>query len=106
MVEELSNLVVRVKTVAQEVGTSATHTSEQMTELVQIADKQLQQIAAAAKQAEQMAQSGRRAAERIQVLDGAANAARMTAQSGRQSVLRTVEGMERINANVQETARQ
>ena len=106
MVEELSNLVVRVKTVAQEVGSSATHTSEQMTELVQIADKQLQQIAAAARQAEQMAQSGRRAAERIQVLDEASNAARITAQNGRQSVLRTVEGMERINANVQQTASQ
>jgi methyl-accepting chemotaxis protein len=106
MVEELNNLIVRVKTVAQEVGPSATHTSEQMEELVQIADRQIRQVVAAARQAEQMAQSGRRAAERIQILDRTANEARVVAQSGRQSVQQTVEGMQRINANVQETTRQ
>jgi methyl-accepting chemotaxis protein len=106
MVEELSNLVVRVKTVAQEVGNSATHTSEQMEELVQIADQQIRLVSAAARQAEQMAQASRRAAERIQILDRTANEARAAAQNGRQSVQQTVEAMERVNTNVQETASQ
>jgi methyl-accepting chemotaxis protein len=105
MAAALSNLVVRVKTIAQEVGRSATSTEEQMVELVRVADTQLQRMAVATQQVEQMSQSSQRAAERVKVLDEAASAARLTAQSGRRTVQRTVEGMGRINKNVQETAR-
>ncbi|MBV9230967.1 MAG: HAMP domain-containing protein, partial [Chloroflexi bacterium] len=106
MVEELSNLVVRVKTVANEVEFSATNTSERMTDLVNIADTQIQQIAVAAKQIEQMAQSSHRAAEKVQILEEAANEARYSAYNGLGTVQRTIERMDRINSNVQDTARQ
>ena len=105
MAAALSNLVVRVKTMAQEVGRSATSTEEQIAELVRIADTQLQRMAVATQQVEQMSQSSQRAAERVKALDEAANSTRLTAQGGRSTVQRTVEGMGRINKNVHETAR-
>ena len=106
MVEELSNLVVRVKMVAQEVELSATNTSKRMIELVRIADSQIQQIGVAAEQVEQMAQFSGKAAERVQRLDEAAGEARLSAHNGLSTVQRTIERMGRINTNVQETASQ
>lgn len=106
MVGELSNLIIRVKRVALEVGSSASNTYRQMTDLVRVSDGQLHQMSIVAGQVEQMTQSSRRAAERILVLDKAASAARLSAQSGRRTVERTIEGMERINTNVQQSARQ
>lgn len=106
MVEELSNLVVRVKMVAQEVELSATNTSRRMIELVRIADGQIQQISVAAEQVEQMAQFSGKAAERVQLLDEAAGEARLSAHNGLNTVKRTIERMGRINTNVQETASQ
>ncbi len=106
MIEELSSLIVRVKAVSRDVGLSANQTYEQMIELVRIADSQLQQIIGAAGHAEQMAQSSRRAAERIQVLDESSSAARLSAQSGRATVQQTIEKIERIDTNVQASARQ
>src|SRR2546421_7490538 len=104
MVEELGSLVVRVKMVAHEVENSTTMTFERMTQLVESADTQIQQIGEAGLVIEHMADSSRQVAERAQTLYTIAREARQTAQNGRESVQQTVEGMGRINAYVQETA--
>jgi len=104
MVEELSSLVVRVKMVAQEVDNSTTMTFEHMTQLVETADMQIKQIATAAVEVEHMAYTSRQVAERAQSLYSIAREARKTAEIGRSSVQQTVEGMERIHENVQDTS--
>ncbi len=104
MVEELGSLVVRVKMVAQEVENSTTMTFERMSQLVESADMQIQQIGAAAVEVERMSASSRQVADRAQSLYAVAREARQTAQTGRASVLQTVEGMGRINSYVQETS--
>jgi methyl-accepting chemotaxis protein len=104
MVEELGSLVVRVKMVAQEVENSTTMTFERMTQLVETADTQIKQIAAAAVEVERMADSSRQVAERAQVLYGVAREARQTAEAGRGAVQQTVEGMGRIHEYVLDTS--
>lgn len=104
MVEELSSLIIRVKTVAHEVENSTSLTFDRMAQLVESADMQIHQIAQAATEVERMANSSRQVAERAQVLYGVAREARQTAENGRRSVHQTVEGMGRIHKNVQETA--
>jgi methyl-accepting chemotaxis protein len=104
MVEELSSLIVRVKMVAREVESSTTMTYERMSQLVEADDIQIQQITNAAVEVERMADSSRQVADRARVLYNVAREARQTAQTGRDSVRQTVEGMGRINENVQETS--
>jgi methyl-accepting chemotaxis protein len=104
MVEELGSLVVRVKMVAHEVESSTTMTYERMSQLVEVADTQINQITGAAVEVEQMADSSRQVAERAQVLYGVAREARQTAETGRGAVLQTVEGMGRIHEYVQDTS--
>lgn len=104
MVEELSSLVVRVKMVAHEVENSTTMTFERMSQLVENADLQIQQIGTATVEVERMAESSRQVADRAQSLYAIARDARTTAANGRESVLQTVEGMGRIHTYVQDTA--
>ena len=104
MVEELSSLVVRVKMVSQEVENSTTQTFERMTQLVENADIQIQQIGEAAIEVEHMADYSRQVADRAQSLYVIAREARQTAESGRASVGQAVEGMGRIHSYVQDTA--
>jgi len=105
MIGELSNLVVRVKTVAQQVEISTINTYEQMVQLVRNADVQIGQIATAAQEVEIMATSSRQVAERVQVLDGAAREAHFSAHQGRNTVQETMEGMSHIFDNVHTTAK-
>ncbi|HEU5374441.1 MAG TPA: methyl-accepting chemotaxis protein [Ktedonobacteraceae bacterium] len=104
MVEELGSLVVRVKMVARDVEESTTMTSDRMTELVEGADRQIQQIANAAIEIERMALNSQQVANRAQALASSAREARLSAQGGRQAVQQTIEGMGRIYTNVQETS--
>src|SRR5205807_1675366 len=83
MVEELGSLVVRVKMVAHEVENSTTMTFERMTQLVESADTQIQQIGEAGLVIEHMADSSRQVAERAQTLYTIAREARQTAQNGK-----------------------
>ena len=75
-----------------------------MTELVENADIQFQQIGEAAIEVEHMADYSRQVAERAQSLYVIAREARETAETGRQSVAQAVEGMGRIHSYVQDTA--
>ena len=104
MIEELSNLVVRVKMVAGEVENGTALTLERMTQLVSSADTQISQIRQATNEVEQMARSSSQVAERAQNLYNSALEARQTAQAGRQSVQLSVEGIGRIQDYVQDTS--
>jgi methyl-accepting chemotaxis protein len=104
MVEELGGLVIRVKMVAGEVAGSTIKTYERMTQLVEDAEVQIQQIGEASVGVEYMNKVSQQVAQRANVLYNSARDARMTADTGRQAVSQTVIGMGRINENVQETA--
>ncbi|MBA2396241.1 MAG: HAMP domain-containing protein [Ktedonobacteraceae bacterium] len=104
MVEELGSLVIRVKTVAHEVAFSTTAILDRMTQLVERGDIQIKQISGAAVEVERVAMSSQQVAERAQRLYDVARIARQDAQIGRESVQQAIEGMGRINDNVQETA--
>ncbi|QBD80135.1 HAMP domain-containing protein [Ktedonosporobacter rubrisoli] len=104
MVEELGSLVVRVKMVASEVEKSTTSILDRMTQLVENADGQINQMTEAAIEVERMSSSSRQVAERSQVLYDVARIARQDAQVGREAVQQAIEGMGRTNENVQATA--
>src|SRR6266571_679102 len=104
MVEELSSLIVRVKMVAHEVENSTVTILDHMTQLVENGDIQLQQIANATAGVEHIAGSSRHVAERAQVLYKIARETRLNAQSGRASMNQSLQGIERIHENVQDTA--
>ncbi|HEX7737239.1 MAG TPA: methyl-accepting chemotaxis protein [Ktedonobacteraceae bacterium] len=104
MVEELSSLVVRVKKVAHEVQESTSLTTDRMAELVETSDRQIQEIAHAAMEIERMANNSQQVANRAMALASSAREARISAQGGRQAVQQTIEGMGRIQNNVQQTS--
>ncbi|GAC1397137.1 MAG: hypothetical protein NVSMB49_02360 [Ktedonobacteraceae bacterium] len=104
MVEELSSLIVRVKMVANEVDSSTALILDRMTQLVKTGDAQINRITESAIEVEHMAASSRQVAERSQLLYNVARVARQDAQGGRESLQQAVEGMGRINENVQLTA--
>ena len=104
MVEELGSLVVRVKKVAREVEESTNMTTDRMSELVETADRQIQEIAGAAMEIERMAINSQQVVQHTLGLASSAREARISAQGGRQAVQQTIEGMGRIYVNVQETS--
>ncbi len=104
MVEELGSLIVRVKMVANEVDNSTVTILDRMTQLVESGDEQIHQISEAAIEIEHMSADSRQVAERSQVLYDVARIAREDANGGRDAVRQAVEGMGRINENVQLTA--
>ncbi|GHO86771.1 methyl-accepting chemotaxis protein [Dictyobacter formicarum] len=104
MIEALGSLVVRVKSVAGEVASSTSKILNCMTQLVETDNSQLQQIARASSEVEQMAASSRNVADRSRVLFDVANIARQDTQLGREAIVQVMEGMGRINNNVQITA--
>lgn len=104
MVEELGSLVVRVKSVAQEVENSTEAIFERLTRLVETGDIQLAQIGGATVEVEHLADSSRQVAGRTQNLFNVAYTARANAEGGREAVQQAVQGMERIHENVQTTA--
>jgi methyl-accepting chemotaxis protein len=104
MIDELASLVVRVKMVASEVDTTTISIFRRMAQLVETDKAQLVQIAAANSQIELMTASSHKAAERAQALHSVARVAGKNAQTGREAVRQTIEGMGRINENVQTTA--
>lgn len=104
MVEELGSLVVRVKKVAREVQESTNLTTDRMAELVETSDRQIEEIAHAALEIERMANNSQEVTRRALALATSARDARISAQGGRQAVQQTIEGMWRIQSNVQQTS--
>ncbi|HLZ63526.1 MAG TPA: methyl-accepting chemotaxis protein [Ktedonosporobacter sp.] len=104
MIKELGGLVIRIKVVAHEVENLTVMTVERMTQLVELADTQIQQIATSTQEVRHMAASTRQVAERAQKLHNISLETRQVAQNGRHSVQQTVEKMGHIVENVHLTA--
>ena len=104
MIEELSNLVVSVKVVADDVANSTTSILDCMTQLVDTDNVHLQKIDKSSNEVESMAASSRKVAERAQILFDVARVARRDAQIGREAVEQARGGMGRIGENVQVTS--
>jgi methyl-accepting chemotaxis protein len=104
MIEELSNLVVSVKIVADDVSDSTTSILDCMTQLVETDNIHLQKIGKSSNEVESVAASSRKVAERAQILFDVARVARRDAQMGREAVEQAMGGMGRIGENVQETS--
>lgn len=104
MSQDLSDLVVNVKTLARGVQNATLQLFGYMEELVDRADMQSQQMVGATTEAGNMAASSRRVAERAQSLYSVAYEARQIALGGRKAVQQTVDGMARINDNVRATS--
>jgi methyl-accepting chemotaxis protein len=104
MIRELSNLVIRVKVVAQQVETLTATTQSRMSELVKINDHQILEMTNAVATMQQMSDSTRKVTERTQTLYMFARETRQTAYNGRGAVQQTVTGMKHISENVQTTA--
>jgi methyl-accepting chemotaxis protein len=103
MIKELSNLVVRVKMVAQEVDRLTTTTLEHMTQLVEIGDHQIVRINSAGAEVEHMENLTRQVSERARVLYNIAVETRQIAEMTRGAVQHTMNGMRYVHENVQET---
>jgi methyl-accepting chemotaxis protein len=104
MAEELSTLVVHVKTLTRGVQHATLQLFGYMEQLVDSADGQIQQISRAAAEVSNVASSSREVADRAHTLNTVAFEARQIAQRGRMSLQQTFDGMERINANVRVTS--
>ena len=104
MIEELSNLIVSIKDVSQEVARSTTIVLERMTQMVHTDGIQINRMDAASIEVERMTALSRQVAERAQSLYQVAVTARQNAQSGRNAVQEAIEGIGRIQSNVRATA--
>jgi methyl-accepting chemotaxis protein len=104
MTQELSDLVIRVKVLAKEVGTTTRIAFEHMTQLVQISTQQNQQIIAAATKVADTATASKNVAKRIRLLSEITHNAHDTAQSGRNVVQQAMAGTERISQKVRLTS--
>jgi methyl-accepting chemotaxis protein len=104
MIEELSNLVVSVKVVADDVANSTTSILDCMTQLVETDNLHLHKIGKSSNEVESMAASSRKVAERAQILFDVARVARRDAQIGREAVEQAMGGMGRIGENVKLTS--
>ncbi|GCE13800.1 methyl-accepting chemotaxis protein [Tengunoibacter tsumagoiensis] len=104
MTEELSNLVVRVKSLAHDVENATSQSYQHMDQLVQGAGLQIQQINSATSEVGTMTTASKQVAERAHILAAVAQEASQTAQDGRTAVQQTVEGIDRIGTNVRATS--
>jgi methyl-accepting chemotaxis protein len=106
MVEELSNLVVNVKTMARGVQMSTLQVFGYIEQLVDSTDAQTQQINKAAGEIDTMATTSRKMAERAHGLYDQAQEARQIVLEGRKTIRRTVNSIERVNDNIHTTSAQ
>ncbi|GAC1366425.1 MAG: hypothetical protein PVS3B1_02070 [Ktedonobacteraceae bacterium] len=104
MIRELSSLVVRVKSVSNEVDKLTATTLECMQLLVSVSEHQIQQTATSEQEVQYISNLTRQMAERSRTLSKIANETRLTARDGRVAVQQTIEGMGRINENVLTTS--
>lgn len=104
MVEALGSLIVRIKMVSQDVAHSTNVVFMLMARLVEMANVHLNQISQAAASVEHMANASRHVAERANSLFTKSYETRQSAHVGREAARKAIEGMGRINENVQTTS--
>jgi len=104
IIRELSGLIVRVKVVSNEVDKLTATTLEWMKQLVSVGDDQIKQISVSEQEIQYMSNLSRQTADNSRILSNIANDTRQSALDGRIAVQKTVEGIGRINENVQATS--
>jgi methyl-accepting chemotaxis protein len=104
MTEELSTLVINVKTMARGVQASTLQVFGYIEQLVDSTEVQNRQIHKTATDIESMANFHRKAAERAAVLYKKAQEAHETVLDGRTMIQRAINSIERVNDNVHTTS--
>jgi methyl-accepting chemotaxis protein len=104
MVDELSELVARVRSVAMSMEHSTLTTQRDMFLLLNGADRQRSSIEQTALTVEGMAQASLEVVERAKQLNQAASRARQAAQEGRGTVQQILRGVAQISQKTQESA--
>lgn len=105
MIGELRRVIEEVNETTAAVTTTSTRISESSNTLAMSSEDQAQQIADTAGAVEEMAVSIQQVSENAQVSATVAREARQNAQAGSEAVAATIEGMNRIRQEVQETSR-
>lgn len=105
MISELRAIVASVNETTTEVSTASSEIARSSSTLADSSEFQAQQIADAATAIEDMALSIQQVSENAALGSNVAGEARHNAQRGAESVRATIEGMQRIRQEVQETSR-
>jgi methyl-accepting chemotaxis protein len=103
VVTELGGIVIKFKTLANEVERSTIQAYDDMLQVVEDTDQQIQQITSATAQVLEMANASRHVAERAQSLSVVGNEAYLTALNGRHSVAKATDGINHISVHVDST---
>jgi methyl-accepting chemotaxis protein len=105
MIEELAKVVGRVQSTTQQVIGATRRILERTSELTRGAEAQFAQTAIASEQVEDLAAFILRAARNATLSASAAQDALNSSREGQGAVVKTIEGMQHIRDNVQETSK-
>lgn len=103
VVSELGTIVIKFKTLANEVERSTIQAYDDMLQVVEDTDQQIQQIMAATSQVRELAKASHQVVERAQSLSIVGDEAYSTTQNGRHSVAKATDGITRIGLHVNAT---
>lgn len=105
MIEELAKLVTRVQTTSSQVASATRRILDRSAELAQASEQQAAQIAQTTEAVESLANFIQGTARNAQLSTEAAQEALRHAHAGEQAVTQTIEGMQHIRENVQDTSK-
>ncbi len=105
MIEELAKVVGRVHTTSQQVIIATRRILDRSSQLTRISEAQYSQISQTSDQVEELAAFILSAARNATLSANAAQDALKSSREGQQAVIQTIEGMNHIRDNVQETAK-
>lgn len=103
VVGELGGILIKFKTLANEVERSTIQAYDDMLQVVEDTDQQIQQITSATAQVLEMANASRHVVERAQSLSIVGNEAYSTTLNGRNSVAKATDGITHISFHVDAT---
>jgi methyl-accepting chemotaxis protein len=103
VISELSTIVVKFKTLANEVERATMQAYDEMLQVVDDTDEQIQQITKATAQVLEMAKASRHVVESAQSLSLVGNETYTMTQNGRNSLAQASSGIERISTHVSST---
>jgi methyl-accepting chemotaxis protein len=105
MIEELAKIVGRVLSTTQQVITATRRILDRSSQLARASEAQYAQISQTSDQVEELAAFILSAARNATLSANAAQDALSSSREGQAAVIQTIEGMQRIRTNVQETAK-
>jgi methyl-accepting chemotaxis protein len=103
VVAELGGIVIKFKTLANEVERSTIQAYDDMLQVVEGTDQQIQHITSATAQVLEMAHASRQVVERAQSLSIVGDEAYSTTQDGRRFVVKATDGIKHISLHIDAT---